>query len=287
MKLSKRSTRRVLYELQNNTEETMSHESNNNQEEMSARKKQIMKSLEKNHPKSMNEVINNVGHNVDDQERMAPARALEEMVDEAQLKARQEHIINKHCYCAHGTRSTEPEAKSKNEGESICYCIFFSCMLQIGLKHVEFTSFTHEHNRINIKCKCREIDMLLQHHVEVEEWFDFKEENQNVGCMELVVGDDHVKGICTILVSIVTHFLNERDPEALDLECGRVECHQDKLELSTMLIGKLKPSLDRIAQNGLGCSSFVVASTSGGEHDNFKCHSNHHNIENFNDKNEN
>ena len=49
-------------------------------------------------------------------------------------------------------------------------------------------------------------------------------------------------------VSIVARFLNERDPETLDLECGRIECNHDKLEALRTLIRKLKPSLDRIAQ---------------------------------------
>ena len=80
--------------------------------------------------------------------------------------------------------------------------------------------------------------------------------------MELVVGGDHGKGSCTMIVSIVARFLNERCPETLCLECGRIDCHRDKLELLRMLIGKLKPSLDRIAQNGLGHGSFVVASGS-------------------------
>ena len=122
---------------------------------------------------------------------------------------------------------------------------------------------------------------MLQHHVEVEEWFDFKEFNQNAGYMKLVVGGDHGKGSCTMIVSIVARFLNERDPEILNLKFSRIEHDQDKLELLRMLIGKVKPSPNRIAQNGLGCGSFVLASASEGKTNNFKCCSNHHNVEIF------
>ena len=154
----------------------------------------------------MNEALNNAGRGVDDEERTTPTRAWEVMVDEAQLKMHQERIISK-CYCCvHGTRLYEPEAKHKNSSESICYWAFYSCMLQIGSKCVEFSSFACECNGINIKFKHREIDTLLQHHVEVEEWFDFKEDNQSAGCMELVIGGDHGKGSCTMIVSIVVCF---------------------------------------------------------------------------------
>ena len=45
----------------------------------------------------------------------------------------------------------------------------------------------------------------------------------------------------------------------LDLECGRIECHQDKIELLKILIEKIKPSLDRMT-SGSGFVNFIVTS---------------------------
>ena len=53
---------------------------------------------------------------------------------------------------------------------------------------LEFTSFIHEACGSKIKFKHRLIDKLIEHCVEVEEWFNFNEDNKHVGCVELVIG---------------------------------------------------------------------------------------------------
>lgn len=89
----------------------------------------------------------------------------------------------------------------------------------------------------NIKIKCRDIDKLLSHCDEVEEWFDYGDDFSNIDNVELVLGGDDGKGSYSLLVSIVIRFKDcHRDPDILDLECGRIEYYQDKIELLKILI---------------------------------------------------
>ena len=73
-------------------------------------------------------------------------------------------------------------------------------------------------------------------------------------------------------------FWSKREPDVLDLEWERIECHQDELELTKVLIGKIKSSLERLVHNELGHGAFVVANSTEGDITKFKFHSNHNNI---------
>ena len=64
---------------------------------------------------------------------------------------------------------------------------------KIGSNVLEFYSFIHKAHGSKIKFKHRLIDKLIEHHVEVEEWFNFNEDNKHVGCVELVIGGDMEK----------------------------------------------------------------------------------------------
>ena len=122
---------------------------------------------------------------------------------------------------------------------------------------------------------------LLSHYVEVEEWFDYGDDFSNVDNLELVLGGDHGKGSYSLLASIVVRFKDHRrDPDVLDLECGRIEYHQDKIELLKILIEKLKPSLDRIT-SGSGFANFIVTSANS-TNSNFKFYTNISNVNYFN-----
>ena len=67
---------------------------------------------------------------------------------------------------------------------SFLMCIFF----KISSNILEFTSFIHEAHGSKIKFKHRLIDKLIERCVEVEEWFNFNEDNEYVGHVELVIG---------------------------------------------------------------------------------------------------
>ena len=72
---------------------------------------------------------------------------------------------------------------------------------------------------------------MAKHSVEAEEWLNFEEDKSNAGRLELVIGGDHEKGSCTLIASKIVWFSNYQETEILYLECGRLEHHQDKLEL--------------------------------------------------------
>ena len=48
--------------------------------------------------------------------------------------------------------------------------------------------FRHEAFGSNVKIKYRDIDKLLSHYVEVEEWFDYRDDFFNIDNLELVLG---------------------------------------------------------------------------------------------------
>lgn len=81
---------------------------------------------------------------------------------------------------------------------------------------------------------------------------------------------------------IVVRFKDHhREPDPLDLECSRIECHQDKIELLKILIEKLKPSLDQIT-SGSGFANFIVTSAND-TNSNFKHCNSISNVNYFND----
>ena len=77
---------------------------------------------------------------------------------------------------------------------------------------------------------------------------------------------------------MIFRFEDQREPETLDLECDRIEHHQDKLDLLKMLVNALKPSLNRLNHRS-GYSSFIVCSDNNNK---FKFHASMHDIQQHN-----
>lgn len=99
----------------------------------------------------------------------------------------------------------------------------------------------------------------MKYYVETEEWFDCTNDFYNIVKVEATLGGDHGKGCHSLVLSIIVRFSDEdREPDALDLECRRIEHNQDQLELLKILVQKLKPSLDRVT-SGSGVERFIIA----------------------------
>ena len=133
-----------------------------------------------------------------------------------------------------------------------------------------------------IKFKHRDVDKLTHHCVEIEEWFSYEEKFQDTSNIEVTLGGDHGKGSYTLLLSIVVRFRDyDKEPDMLNLECGRIEYHQDKLELLKILVNKLLPSLRRIT-SGTGAERFIITSANSMSKK-FKFYTNTNNVIYFND----
>ena len=113
---------------------------------------------------------------------------------------------------------------------------------------------------VKIKFKYRDIDKLIHHYVEIEEWFNYKEKFQDISNIEVILRRDHSKGSYTLLLFIIVRFRDyNKEPDIFNLKCGQIKFHQDKLELLKILVNKLLPSLCRIA-SGTGAKRFIITS---------------------------
>ena len=133
----------------------------------------------------------------------------------------------------------------------------------------------------NVKFKCRDADKLINYYFEIEEWFSCGNDFKKIRNIEFTLGGDHGKGCYALMLSVIVRFSDcDIKPDIIDLECGRIEYHQDKLELLKMLIEKLKPSLHRIT-SGSGSERFIITSKNVSSK-NFSFYNNTNNINYFN-----
>ena len=93
--------------------------------------------------------------------------------------------------------------------------------------------------------------------------------------VELVFGINHGEGSYTLIVSIIDHFEDNREPHTLDLECSRLEHDQYKIGLLKILLNNIITSLDRL-NNRSGCAIFLITTDNN---KNMKRHANNNNIE--------
>lgn len=88
---------------------------------MRMRDEHDIKALENNNIEILNDTLNNIGHTLDDKEKVVPANVWVATTDKAQSKADQQCTSNKYYYYVHGSRLVEPE----NKRREVSY--FYSC----------------------------------------------------------------------------------------------------------------------------------------------------------------
>ena len=99
------TSKKIKHTIQDSFKQMTSHGTKDD-DETCMRVEHNIKSLENDGMEASNDALNNIGHALEDKEKVAPANVWVAMADEAQLKVDQQCILNKHYYYVHGSRLT-------------------------------------------------------------------------------------------------------------------------------------------------------------------------------------
>ena len=108
-----------------------------------------------------------------------------------------------------------------------------------------------------IKFKVRFADKIIKNYTKVERWVDHGNDFVNLVDICLVLGANNEKGSCALTVSIVSCFEDNRDHDVLDLGRGKIECHQNKMDLLKILFVKIRTSINLLNHRS-ECTSFIM-----------------------------